>query len=152
MESKQRYININGEQIAVSEEDYLNYKRPIWAERKRREREIRCRDIKGNRCMKDCRLCDKQRDGGNLSLDKFAEDGYEIADLIDITEIVADKMLKEALRKAVAELTDNERKIIDVAFQGKSERDTATELGIPRKTFVYRRDKIVDKLRKILFE
>lgn len=150
MNIKSYFIKINGEQVAVTEEVYHAYKRPAWVERKRRNRETRCRDNDGNRCMKDCQLCDKQRNGGNLSLDKFAEDGYEIADLIDVTEVVAEKMLKEALHAAIEQLSDDERQIIDSAFQGKSERTAAMVLGLPRNTFVYRRDKIVDKLRRIL--
>jgi len=152
MSKKSYFIIINGEQISVTEEVYQAYKRPVWAERKRREREARCRNDNGNRCVKDCRLCGKQRDGGNLSLDKFAEDGYEIADLIDITEIVAEEMLKKALREAVKRLSDNERRIIEIAFQGYAEREAAAKLGLSRNTFVYRRDKIVSKLKKALSE
>jgi len=38
----QRYIEIDGQQIPVTEESYRVYKRPAWAEHKRKEREKRC--------------------------------------------------------------------------------------------------------------
>ncbi|GHU62693.1 hypothetical protein AGMMS49983_04610 [Clostridia bacterium] len=37
-EKVQRYIEIDGEQILVTEEVYRAYKRPLWAEHKRKER------------------------------------------------------------------------------------------------------------------
>ncbi|NMB11452.1 MAG: hypothetical protein GX977_04105 [Firmicutes bacterium] len=37
--TEQRFIEIGGEQIPVTEEVYLAYKRPLWRERKRKERE-----------------------------------------------------------------------------------------------------------------
>ena len=83
-------------------------------------------------------------------MEQFAEDGYEIADLFDVTEVVEEKMLIEALRKAVAGLPEDEQRIIAVAFQGKTEREAAQEAGLPRNTFIYRRDKIVGKLKNIL--
>ena len=150
MKNKQYYIKINGEDIPVSEEVYREYKRPLWTERKRNDRRSRCRDEKGRRCMKNCKLCEKQRSGGVLSLEKWIEDGFEVADPNDLIEQITDDLLIENLRKAVAELPENERLIIELAYSGKSEREAAAEAGLPRKTFVYRRDKIINKLKKIL--
>ncbi|MGR6837021.1 hypothetical protein [Syntrophomonas erecta] len=41
-ETKQYYLTIDGQEVKVSEEVYRAYKRPIWAEHKRKEREKRC--------------------------------------------------------------------------------------------------------------
>ena len=71
MDNQQRYIEIEGQQIPVTEEVYRAYKRPAWAEHKRQERAKRCRDENGNRCTKDCRLCEKSRERSTLSLDRF---------------------------------------------------------------------------------
>jgi RNA polymerase sigma factor (sigma-70 family) len=150
MDTKQRFISIHGENIAVSEEVYLAYKRPIWAEQKRRDREGRCQDIKGVRCAEDCKLCDKQRMGKPMSLDKLIEDGLEYADPNDIDETVTNDELRRALRKAVAELPEDEKRIINIAFQGKPERETAVKIGLSRNTFTYKRDRIVDKLKNTL--
>ncbi|MDR2655941.1 MAG: hypothetical protein LBC56_07760 [Oscillospiraceae bacterium] len=69
----QRFIEIDGEQIPVTEDVYRVFKDPLWAEHKRKERAKRCRDENGFRCTKDCRICDKAREGRTRSLDKFIE-------------------------------------------------------------------------------
>ena len=150
MESKQRFITVGGEQVAVSEEVYLAYMRPVWAERKRRDSESRCRDSKGVRCAGDCKLCVRLRTGKPLSLDKFLEDGFEVADPNGVEEAVEEKELRSALRDALAALPEDERRIIRIAFQGKPEREAAAEAGLARSTFTYKRDKIVAKLKNIL--
>lgn len=96
-----RRLKIDGQQIPVTEEVYRAYKQPLWAEHKRKERKKRC--ITGNgkggtkRCTKDCRTCEKKREGSILSLDKFADDGYEVTDTVDLFELVSDKLLLEQL-------------------------------------------------------
>ena len=67
MTNQQRFIDIDGEQVPVTEEVYRAYKRPLWGEHKRKEREKRCRDERGNRCTGDCSKCDKERTGSVLS-------------------------------------------------------------------------------------
>ena len=78
MENKQYYITIDNEQIPVTEEVYRAYKRPEWAEHKRFERSKRCVDSKGRRCTADCSKCPRARTGSVLSLDKLAEDGFDV--------------------------------------------------------------------------
>lgn len=148
MADNQRYIVIGGEPVPVTEEVYLAYKRPLWAQRKRNERERRCLDENGNRCMKECRLCDKERTGGNLSLEKLTEDGHDFPDVFDLPDYIEAKLLKEALKEALASLTEDEQHLINVAFSGMSEREAAKVFNLSQKTFTYRRDKIVSKLRK----
>jgi len=117
---KQRFIEIDGQKITVAEESYRAYKRPAWAERKRIERAKRCviSDGRGRtkRCTDDCSKCDKQRTGSVLSLDRFINDGYEIADTVDLAELVADKLLLEQLVAALDELEPDERSLIDALF------------------------------------
>jgi len=151
MDNLQRYIEIDGEQIPVTEEVYRAYKRPLWAERKRKERAKRCRDEKGLRCTKDCKLCPKLRDGGDLSIDKFSDDGYEIADTVDLAEFVADKLLLEQLVAALDELEPDERSLIDAIFYNdRTERDYAAEIGISHQAVGKRKHKIIEKLRSIM--
>ena len=53
---KQYYLDIEGEQVAVSKEVYLAYMQPIWREQKRVERQKRyyiLRDI----CQVLCDFC-----------------------------------------------------------------------------------------------
>lgn len=128
------HIKLNGELIPVTEEVYRAYQQPKWREKKRAE-------VRKNR---------------EISLDAMLEDGNpEQADskqaLVD--EIVADKLILDELLSALAELTDDERFLIDqLFFKEKSERDVAKEIGIPRTTVEYRKRRILDKLKKIITE
>jgi len=131
--AKDYYIVVDGEKVPVSEEVYRAFKRPVWAEKKRRQRE--------------------QENGTTpLSLDSLTEAGFDVPTgdaLID--EIVEDKLLLDMLLKALAELTDDERGLIDALFfKEQAERDLAKETGIPRKTIAYRKMKVLDKLRKLI--
>lgn len=152
MPINQRFIEIDGQQIPVTEEVYRAYKRPLWAERKRQEREKRCRGEKGNRCTKDCSKCDKQRTGSVLSLDKFIEEGFEVADSVDIAELVADKQLLEELAAALNELDPQNRRIAELFGEGLSERQIASQVGLSQKTVNKRKAKIFDQLRQRLKE
>ena len=125
------YIEIDGEQIPVTEEVYRAYKRPIWAERKRKEREKRCRDSNGFRCREDCSQCDRQRTGSVLSLDKFTEDGFDIADPTDCTLLIESEQIIEALHIALDKLDPLDRQITDLFSVGKSEREIAAMASSP---------------------
>jgi len=150
----QRYIPINEQQIPVTEESYRAYKRPAWAERKRIEREKRCVISNGRggtkRCTGDCSKCDKQRTGSVLSLDKFAEEGCDVADTIDISELVADKLLFEELYAALEELDPENRRIMKLYAVGKSERAIADAIGLSQKSINNRKKKLFALLQKRL--
>lgn len=152
MENQKRYIHINGKQIPVTEESYRAYKRPAWAERKRKEREKRCVTSNGKgdtkRCTGDCSKCDKQRTGSILSLDSLTEEsGFEPCDPIDIAELVADKLLFEELYAALEELDPDNRKIMELFSIGKSERDIAADIGLSQKAINKRKTKLFAHLR-----
>ena len=129
-EPRDYFIVIDGEKVPVSEEIYRAFKRPAWAEHKRRV--VRA---------------EQER-----SLEAFMDDGLELpADQALVAEIVEDKLLLDMLFEALAELTEDERGLIDALFyEDKSERQIAAETGVPRKTLAYRRDKILAKLKKLL--
>ncbi len=146
----QRYIKIDGQQIPVTEEVYRAYKRPAWAEHKRKDREKRCRDENGNRCNRDCSKCDKQRTGSVLSLDKFTEDGFEVAESVDIAELMADKLLFEELYAALEELDPDNRRIMELFSIGKSEREIASDIGLSQKAINKRKTKLFAQLRERL--
>jgi len=145
-ENVQRYIEIDGEQIPVTEEVYRAYKRPLWAEHKRKERAMRCRDENGNRCTKSCRECPKLRDGSDLSLEKFTDDGFELADSVNIAELIADKLLLEQL---LAVLDESEKSLVFSRFvDGLTQEDCAVDIGISRQAVAKREKKALTKLRK----
>jgi len=105
MMDKDYFIVIDGEKIPVSEEVYRTFKRPAWTERKRHQ----------------------VRAEHERSLEQLAEDGFEVSDestLVD--EIVEDKLMLDMLFATLAELTDDERGLIDALFfDEKSEREIA---------------------------
>lgn len=146
----QRTIEIDGQQISVSEEVYRAYKRPAWAEHKRKEREKRCRDENGNRCTEDCSKCDRQLTGSVLSLDRFADEGFEVADTIDLSELMADKLLFEELYAALEELDPDNRRIMELFSIGKTEREIATDIGLSQKAINKRKTKLFSQLRERL--
>jgi len=126
----ERYIEINGEQVPVSEEVYRAYKRPAWRESKRR----------------------KARRAKERSLQKFIDDGYDIesADPL-VDEIVADKLLLEMLMDALDELTVEERGLIDaVYYEGNTVREFATKTGKSKSAVQRAKEKIIEKLQNYL--
>jgi DNA-directed RNA polymerase specialized sigma24 family protein len=151
----QHYIKIDGKKIYVTEEVYRAYKRPAWAEHKRKEREKRCiiSDGKGRtkRCTEDCSKCGKQRTGSALSLERFKEEGFEITDRVDIAELIADKLLLEELYTALKELDPEEHSLIDALFfKNRTERDYAADIGLKRQSVNKRKKIILEKLRVIM--
>ena len=147
MENQRRYIEIDGQQIPVTEDVYRAFKRPAWAEHKRKEREKRCRDENGNRCTNDCSKCKKQRTGSVLSLDKFTDEGFEVADTVDLNELIADKLLFEELYAAFEELDPDNRRIMELFSVGKSEREIAADIGLSQKAINKRKTKLFEHLR-----
>ena len=151
MTNQQRFIDIDGEQVPVTEEVYRAYKRPLWAEHKRKEREKRCRDERGNRCTGDCSKCDKERTGSVLSLSRLVEEnGFEPADTVDIAEMVADSLLLEELYAALEELDPNNRRILELFSNSKSEREIADDIGLSQKAINKRKSKLFAQLRERL--
>jgi len=144
--STQFYILIDGEQIFVTEEVYRAYKRPLWREKKEKERRKRCRDENGNRCTKNCNDCLKSRNGSDLSLEKLSDIGLDVADPVDYAEFVADELLLEQL---LGVLNDEEIALIDALFyKERTEQDYAVEVGVSQQAIGKRKKKIIDKLRK----
>ena len=147
----QRNIEINGEEnpVTVTKEVYRAYKRPQWAESQRKRRAKRCRDAKGNRCTEDCKTCPKAREGSVLSLDQFSEDGYDIADPVDIAELVEGRLRLEQLVAAFDVLEPDEQSLVwALFFEGRTERDYADELCISHQAVGKRKMKILEKLHR----
>ena len=121
---KEYFIELNGRQIPVSKEVYGAFKRPAWKERKHRQ----------------------VRAEKELSLEAFADAGFEIPSgeaLVD--EIVEDKLLLDMLSKALSELTEEERVLIDeLFFNDKSEREIAREIGVSQPAIHKRRNRILE--------
>lgn len=123
---RQYYLTIDGENIPVTEEVYRAYKRPDWAEHKRRERSKRCQGENGHRCTGDCSKCKFSKSGGTLSLDSLMdEDGYQAASSEDVAEIVMYGLLLEKLYEELDKLAPTDELILRLFSYGKSEREIA---------------------------
>lgn len=154
-ETKQYYLTIDGLEVTVSEEVYRAYKRPIWAEHKRNDRQKLCQvsDGKGGlkRCTEDCSKCSRTKEGSYLSLDGLEEAGYSVEDWSqDVVEIVAEKVLLEELFKALEELDPNSHRICKLLMEGCSKREIARIMSIPQSSFEYQFKKLMVSLRERL--
>lgn len=148
------HLTIEDQVVEVTEEVYRAYKQPLWAERKRQEREKRCIISNGKggtkRCMEDCSTCDKQRTGSVLSLDKFSDDGFDVPSSVSVTELIEDKFLLEDLFAALDELDPENRRIAELYSLGMPEREIAERIGCVQKTINNRKIKIFAQLREVL--
>ena len=97
--------------------------------------------------------------GDQLSLDNTISDGDGnekswLDDMPDesasIAEVLEDAELLHALYAKLNELDPEGRLICQLIMQEKSERDCGKEVELSRNTFVYRRDKLLQKLRSEL--
>lgn len=137
------YIEIDGQQIPVTEAVYRAYKRPYWKEKKRQQRQ-REKGIGGQDCTKAV-------GAAPLSIERMIEDGLDIPqggssleDTVIINELI------EELHKALAQLALNDRTILDLFGDGLSDRKISAETGIPQTTVSYRRKVLIKKIRKQL--
>lgn len=151
------YITIEGQEITVTEEVYRAYKRPTWAEHKRNDREKRCQvsDGKGGlkRCLEDCSTCDRVRDGSILTLDEMTEEKHVLGTSeMDVSDIVAGKILLEQLYKVLDELDPKSLRVCQLIMEGHSRREIARILEIPQSSFEYQFKKLMDSLKAGLGE
>ena len=147
MDNKQFFIGIKGKRIAVTEEVYLAYYRS-----KRRERYFE-RDIKTETAIRD--------KGGNItgyapskedSLDRLIDAGEDYDDgQKSVEEVVIGGLMSNALYQALDKLPEVDRALIEALFfQGKTERQMATEYGLSQKAINKRKAKILLTLKIFL--
>lgn len=86
-----------------------------------------------------------------ISYDTLLDSSYDPADdFNNPEEIVMYKILKEALYKALDELSDEKLRVIKMVANNEPQRQVAEELGISRRTLRERKDSVLDELRKKL--
>lgn len=155
------YIKESKSWVDVNKEFYTNYYRDINSYRKRQQEHGRCVCPASKRylCDMDCMTCPYAKAGDQLSLDNTVSDGEGnekswLDDMPDesvaIVEMIEDAELLRALYAKLNELDPEGRLICQLIMEGKSERDCGKEMGLSRNTFVYRRDKLFQKLRSEL--
>ena len=126
-------IYVDGEEVAVSDEVYEAY-----ASMDRRERYLEERD----------------NDDKPLSVDALWEEGYSEAALCsteNLEDMIADKLLVKRLHAVLETLTPADQEMIHaVFFDGLSMREYAKQLGVYPRAVVYRMERLLKALRKML--
>ena len=111
--------------IAATEEQYYEYMRPLWREDKR-----------------------QQRQEPMASLDKmYEETEYEAADTeSDLEADIMKKMLIDELHKALDELEEIDRTIMEMYSNNQSEAEIGQAIGMSQKGVNKRKHKVLMKL------
>ena len=165
-EKKEFYLTVKGEKVAVSEEVYREYVRPVRKEQRKKRRDARCKvvGIKGNlvRCHNDCSNCPYAKNGKpngkTLSLDEFKDTGYEIEnrELNVEADYIAEETRqeqKEALHKAIKQLNPRQQEIVRlIYFEGKTQIEVANLYGVNKSAVSHSLERIYATLRKYLEE
>ncbi|MDL2248456.1 RNA polymerase subunit sigma-70 [Tyzzerella sp. OttesenSCG-928-J15] len=129
-------IIIDGAEIEIAEDVYKAY-----SQADRRERYI-----------SECEA------GLLLSLERMDEDGFQLGYLLErqaesAEDTVLRGMEQSRLMAALEQLTSEERALVDALFfRNISAREYAKECGVYHRAVAYRRDKILEKLRKLMAE
>ena len=133
------YSAISGqaEDIEVNEAVYNEYRRGGWRvdnnDRSFREHETPFSDLKGG------------LDGAYENFDEFR------AEHNDPAQLVVSALTQQDLRRAFACLAEDERELLQaLIIEGKSERQTAAAMGVPRMTISDRKTRLLRKMRRIL--
>ena len=136
-------ITVDGTDVEVPEDVYRAY-----AQADRRERYVR----------------EEMEAGKLLSLDKLLEDevpleplGVELAPSAEDTTMEQEEsnetaMQLQKLTEALSGLNTAERQLLQALyFDGIPAREYARQLGVYHRTVLYRRDKLLEKLRRMIF-
>ena len=159
---KQYYIYLRStkERVPCTKEEFDNYYRDINAFRQRQQYHGKCVCPQNKRltCDMDCETCPFYRnDTFSLEYTVCDDEGNERAKADEIADPSAtvDTYLEEeelyhALHALIQTLTPEEQKICSAIMDNLSERSAATALGMSRNTYVYRRNKILVRLKNSL--
>ena len=132
--AKEYYLYVKGKAVPVSEEIYKAY----WKITEH-EKYLQKKDWKHN----------------VIPFSALDHDGYFVETIIDeridLEKIVEVKMQIEELNKALATLTKEERELMETIFcKEESLRSISKREKVTHQTISGRRDRILEKLRKIL--
>lgn len=151
------YLAVDGIYVEVSEDVYYAYMREEWKEKKAYERASRCYDWgAGRRCRGDCEHCDRDRNGGAVSLDGLMEDSeFDIADTKrkSVEDTVIMKLLIEALYEAVDDLPSDEQFLIEALYlfdDPLSQEQVAIKLRISQQAVSKKVEKALNALHEAL--
>lgn len=165
LKDNKRFIVFDNAQLKVPNADYYDHYRPIWRlqSQMRRTGQCICPSNLLWTCSGICPDCRYRRAGNTLSLDVLLTSNDGENKHLTLLETIADDQnpapdeilirteLMQALRQALASLSEDERQMCLLMSQ-TSERQAAQQLGMPRSTFKRKWVKIRTKLQLILEE
>ena len=133
---KEYYLYVNGQRVEVSEQIYKVY----WRE-KEHEKYLEQVDKKNHL----------------LFFSSLDHDGHFIDNIVDesvdVEKIGETQMMMEAVRSAISRLSAEERDIIErLYFNDETIRSVAKLKSITHPALIKRRNKILEKLKKIIEE
>lgn len=130
-------------QMEVTEEEYRNYYRPWWQQKKREQRNREMMEAMGY----TEESYEAWRDG---MADDMGVPDYEVADM---DEILEKKVLLGMLEEALDSLMPEERELVsEVIGQDRSVCEFARMKGENRRTLAFRKEKALEKLRAFFRE
>ena len=151
------YLRSTRERIPCTEQEFHDYYRDINAYRQKQQYHGKCVCPERKRldCDMDCATCPFRRNG-DLSLDytprdaegngrSWLEDTPDPLAVVDVD--IEDQELVTALRAALSVMTLAEQEICRTIMDNLSERAAAAALNLSRNTYVYRRNKVLERLK-----
>lgn len=137
----ERFIEIDGQKVPVTEEVYQEYKRPVWRERKRSQR---MEEKNTGEAIDQTTIVGAKP----LSIEQMLEEGVDIPYYgPTVEQIVMLKMLMEELHRALEQLTQVDRTIMEMVGSGATEREICRITGLPKTTVRRRKDSLIRKLK-----
>lgn len=147
--------------VPCSIEYFYAWRNMMAEEHRVRDLESRClvpseRYSYFKKCMEDCSNCPykkDKRDGSTLSLDKFAEENnYEVPNDSQLSplEYAIEQERQEALNHAIAELSEEDLQVLNFIKEGYTDEEIGKALGLKRTTAQYRKNRVIETLRKKL--
>jgi RNA polymerase sigma factor (sigma-70 family) len=132
----QFFIPVNGQLVVVTVEVYNEYYKMS-----RRERYLEERDLAKGKVL----YSDMDAD------EMLGEEAIPDLETTSVEQTVLDAIMVEKLRKCLVLLSEDERALVDVLFfEGYSEREVASLIGISQKGVNKRKSKLLAKLKKLL--
>lgn len=126
---KKRYYAIFGA-ASKEEADLMNRTFNNWARKDERDRDAQIKL--------------------ETSYEALLETGYDPEDDNDISELVAYKIVVDALHDALNELTDEKMRLVKMVANKESQQSVADEIGVSRRTLRGRKDDVMSELAKKL--
>lgn len=147
MARKDFYLYISGKRIKVTEEVYREYyrakdKEHYFMERLKKGHTIIDPDTKERRVVP----------GREKSYEQLIEQDWQfMASETSVEDDAVKAVLLEKLQNVLHSLSDNEMALVEELFYlEKTEREAAKRFKVSQNTIHYRKNKVLDKLRKLM--